>query len=48
MNPHASDNGIIGEEEQKIIIPTINKLNQIGLNIKGPFSADGFFGQKII
>ena len=46
MNPHASDNGIIGEEEQKIIIPTINKLNQIGLNIKGPFSADGFFGQK--
>ena len=46
MNPHASDNGIIGKEEQKIIIPTINKLNQIGLNIKGPFSADGFFGQK--
>ncbi len=40
LNPHASDNGIIGEEENKIIKPVINKLNKIFKNIYGPLPAD--------
>ena len=42
MNPHNSEfrkNSI----EQKIIIPTIKKLKNKGINIKGPFSADTIF-----
>ncbi len=42
LNPHNSEfrkNSI----EQKIIIPTIKKLKNKGINIKGPFSADTIF-----
>ncbi|MFA5004543.1 MAG: 4-hydroxythreonine-4-phosphate dehydrogenase PdxA [Candidatus Omnitrophota bacterium] len=42
LNPHASDNGVIGDEENKVIIPAIKSLkNKIkGASISGPFSAD--------
>ncbi|MHC5200929.1 4-hydroxythreonine-4-phosphate dehydrogenase PdxA [Myroides sp. LJL119] len=46
LNPHAGDNGIIGSEEQEIIIPTIEMLNQQGYLVSGPFAADGFFGME--
>ncbi|MDC3075590.1 4-hydroxythreonine-4-phosphate dehydrogenase PdxA [Pelagibacteraceae bacterium] len=46
FNPHAGENGNIGNEEQKYIIPTINKLKKNGVNIKGPFSADSILIQK--
>ena len=44
LNPHAGDNGIIGSEEQEIIIPAIKKLSDNGVLTFGPFAADGFFG----
>ena len=44
LNPHAGDNGVIGDEEQKIIIPAINKAKEGGMLIYGPYPADGFFG----
>ena len=40
LNPHAGDGGFIGSEDQKILIPVIEKLNSLGLNITGPHSAD--------
>jgi 4-hydroxythreonine-4-phosphate dehydrogenase len=43
LNPHAGDGGVIGDEEQKIIIPAIEKLKEEGLLVMGPFPADGFF-----
>lgn len=43
LNPHAGDNGFLGDEEQKIIIPAIEKCREKGLMVYGPFSADGFF-----
>ncbi len=46
LNPHAGDGGVLGSEEEQIIIPAINKLKSIGINVEGPFPADGFFGQK--
>ncbi len=42
INPHVGDNGVIGIEDQKLLIPAINQLNQ-KVNIFGPFSADTFF-----
>jgi 4-hydroxythreonine-4-phosphate dehydrogenase len=44
LNPHAGDNGVIGNEEEKIIKPTIKKLFEKGIFAFGPYSADGFFG----
>jgi 4-hydroxythreonine-4-phosphate dehydrogenase len=42
INPHASDNGLIGTEESRIIIPAIKSLNKKikNLTIKGALSAD--------
>lgn len=43
LNPHAGENGAIGMEEKEIIIPAIKKGADKGINVAGPFSADGFF-----
>ncbi|MCE3280760.1 MAG: 4-hydroxythreonine-4-phosphate dehydrogenase [Bacteroidetes bacterium] len=44
LNPHAGDNGVIGNEEQNIIIPAINAAKDEGMLVYGPYPADGFFG----
>ncbi len=46
LNPHAGESGIIGEEENKIIIPVINKFSK-KIKIEGPFSPDAFFANRI-
>ena len=43
VNPHAGDNGIIGNEDQSIITPAINSFKGTTSSINGPFSADTFF-----
>jgi len=44
LNPHAGDEGLLGNEEKNIIIPAIKKAFNSGILAIGPFSADGFFG----
>ena len=44
LNPHAGDNGLIGEEETNIIRPAVAKAQEQGVWAFGPYSADGFFG----
>jgi 4-hydroxythreonine-4-phosphate dehydrogenase len=44
LNPHAGDNGLLGKEEQEIIIPAIMEAKEEGVVALGPYSADGFFG----
>ncbi|AEK22400.1 4-hydroxythreonine-4-phosphate dehydrogenase PdxA [Capnocytophaga canimorsus] len=43
LNPHCGDNGVIGDEDDTIIRPTLRKLFDEGFLVFGPFSADGFF-----
>lgn len=43
LNPHAGENGILGNEEIDTIIPAVHKLNQLGIFAYGPYSADGLF-----
>lgn len=43
LNPHAGDNGLIGNEELEIIIPAIAEANAQGIFAFGPYAADGFF-----
>ncbi|PIW68981.1 MAG: 4-hydroxythreonine-4-phosphate dehydrogenase PdxA [Ignavibacteriales bacterium CG12_big_fil_rev_8_21_14_0_65_30_8] len=44
LNPHAGEGGIIGIEEENIIIPAINK-NKFKKYLSGPFSSDAFFAK---
>lgn len=44
LNPHAGDNGLLGDEEIKEIIPAIAQAQEEGILAFGPFPADGFFG----
>jgi 4-hydroxythreonine-4-phosphate dehydrogenase len=44
LNPHASDNGLLGKEEAEIISPAIQEAFDKGIICFGPYSADGFFG----
>jgi 4-hydroxythreonine-4-phosphate dehydrogenase len=44
LNPHAGERGLIGKEDDEIIVPAIDQMNQEGILAFGPFPADGFFG----
>lgn len=46
LNPHAGDAGLLGKEEQEIIVPAINKAKEQGIWAFGPYAADGFFGSE--
>ena len=46
LNPHAGDGGLLGREEQEVIIPAIKELSDNGIRAFGPYAADGFFGHE--
>jgi 4-hydroxythreonine-4-phosphate dehydrogenase len=43
LNPHAGDGGVIGSEEHEYIVPAVQNLQREGVDVEGPFPADGFF-----
>ncbi len=45
LNPHASENGLFGNEENLAYIPAITELKQDNIDITGPFPSDGLFAQ---
>ena len=47
LNPHASDGGLLGNEERDHILPAINKAQEMGINAIGPIPADSIFHQAI-
>jgi len=47
LNPHCGEEGILGSEEKKIIIPAIKAARLKGINALGPFSSDTIFSPKI-
>ena len=44
LNPHCGDGGLLGDEEQQIILPAIKAANEEGIMAFGHYSSDGFFG----
>jgi 4-hydroxythreonine-4-phosphate dehydrogenase len=48
LNPHAGENGHLGDEEIKVIQPVIEELNLLGMNLIGPIPADTLFTQKYL
>ena len=43
LNPHAGEDGHLGDEEVEIIAPTISRLQREGFHLDGPFAADTLF-----
>ena len=48
LNPHASDSGLMGEEENDVVIPAIKRAKEEDIMAFGPYPADGFFGSSNI
>ncbi|WP_455610983.1 4-hydroxythreonine-4-phosphate dehydrogenase PdxA, partial [Bacteroides sp.] len=44
LNPHAGDEGLLGKEEEEIIIPALKEMAARGILCYGPYPADGFMG----
>lgn len=44
LNPHAGDGGAIGDEEGRVVEPALRTARASGIDARGPFPADGFFG----
>ncbi len=47
LNPHASDNGLLGTEEAMYIQPAILECKKQGILAMGPYPADGYFGSSL-
>lgn len=47
LNPHAGENGLLGTEENDVIIPVIEEFKKKGEYVFGPYPADAFFGNKL-
>ena len=45
LNPHAGENGVIGREESRIILPAVRKMQRRGWRASGPLSPDTVFFQ---
>ncbi len=43
LNPHNSEGGLMGDEEEKEILPAIKQARSEGINVEGTFSADTIF-----
>lgn len=44
LNPHAGESGLLGDEEENVILPAINEVKSGHHIVAGPFPSDGFFG----
>ena len=47
INPHAGENGLFGDEEQREIIPAIKNMKTKGINVEGPYPPDTLFLQAL-
>ncbi|HEY0680326.1 MAG TPA: 4-hydroxythreonine-4-phosphate dehydrogenase PdxA [Chitinophagaceae bacterium] len=47
LNPHAGDEGLVGNEEQTIISPAIKDAKNNNMLVFGPYSADAFFARNL-
>ena len=43
FNPHASDGGLFGDEEERIYVPAIKRLRAAGIDVSAPIAADTVF-----
>ena len=47
LNPHASDDGLFGDEEARIYQPALARLTEAGVRVSGPLPADSVFRRAL-
>ena len=47
LNPHASDNGLFGDEEDRVFRPALDALGKAGVEVEGPIPADTVFARTL-
>ncbi|MFL5381381.1 MAG: 4-hydroxythreonine-4-phosphate dehydrogenase PdxA [Longimicrobiaceae bacterium] len=47
VNPHASDGGLFGDEEERIVAPALRRLREAGVDAAGPIPADTVFTRAV-
>ncbi|WP_018144093.1 4-hydroxythreonine-4-phosphate dehydrogenase PdxA [Thioalkalivibrio sp. AKL6] len=48
LNPHAGEDGVLGREEIEIITPTLDRLREAGMRLRGPLPADTAFTPRAL
>lgn len=48
LNPHAGEDGLLGDEESRVITPAIARCRAAGLDVEGPFAADTLFHRALL
>ncbi len=46
LNPHCGEEGLLGDEEKREILPAIEEAKVLGMDAAGPFPADSFFNMS--
>ena len=46
LNPHAGENGTLGEEDRAIVAPAVSQLAAEGIHARGPLPADSLFHER--
>ncbi len=47
LNPHASDGGLFGDEEDRVFRPAVDSLRRAGVEVEGPIPADTVFSRTL-
>ncbi len=47
LNPHASDGGLFGDEEDRVFRPAVDALRRAGVEVEGPIPADTVFNRTL-
>ena len=46
LNPHAGEEGTLGEEDRAIVAPAVAQLSAEGIDVRGPLPADSLFHER--
>ena len=47
INPHVGDGGVIGNQDDLVLIPTTNSVRAKDIDVSGPYASDSFFGSSL-
>ena len=47
LNPHAGEDGLLGDEESRLIAPAIDAAREAGIDASGPFPGDTIFNSAL-
>jgi 4-hydroxythreonine-4-phosphate dehydrogenase len=47
LNPHAGEHGVIGPEEERVLIPAVRQARKAGVDISGPWPGDTVFTRAV-